>query len=41
MAVAAADDQVVAEMGALDVPGVVGARVVVQPGPARYRLAAG
>jgi acetyl-CoA C-acetyltransferase len=41
MALAAADDQVVAEMGALDVPGLVGAQVVVQPGPARYRLPTG
>ncbi len=41
MALAAADDEVVAAMGELDVPGAVGGSVVVQPGPARYRLAAG
>ncbi len=41
MALAAADDEVVEAMGALDVPGLVGGAVVVQPGPARYRLAAG
>jgi acetyl-CoA C-acetyltransferase len=41
MALAPADDEVVGAMGALDVPGLVGGAVVVQPGPARYRLAAG
>jgi acetyl-CoA C-acetyltransferase len=41
MALAPADDEVVEAMGALDVPGLVGGTVVVQPGPARYRLAAG
>ncbi len=39
MAVGAADDDTVAAVGALDVPGMVGGRVVVQPGAARYRLA--
>ena len=38
---APADDQVVGAMGGLDVPGPVGRSVVVQAGPARYRLAAG
>ena len=41
MALAPADDEVVGAMGSLDVPGLVGGPVVVQPGPARYRLAAG
>jgi hypothetical protein len=41
MALAAADDEVVGAVGELDVPGAVGSSVVVQPGPARYRLAAG
>ncbi len=41
MALAPADDEVIGAMGALDVPGLVGGPVVVQPGPARYRLAAG
>jgi acetyl-CoA C-acetyltransferase len=41
MALAAEDDEVVVAMGALDVPGLVGGSVVVRPGPARYRLAAG
>ena len=41
MALAAADDEVVRAVGELDVPGTVGGSVVVQPGPARYRLAAG
>jgi len=41
MALAAADDEVVAAMGGLDIPGLVGSPVVVQPGAARYRLAAG
>jgi hypothetical protein len=39
MAVAAADEETVAAVGALDVPGLVGGHVVVQPGAARYRLA--
>ena len=39
MAVAAADDETVGAVGALDVPGLVGGHVVVQPGAARYRLA--
>jgi acetyl-CoA C-acetyltransferase len=39
MAVAAADDETVTAVGALDVPGLVGGHVVVQPGAARYRLA--
>jgi acetyl-CoA C-acetyltransferase len=38
MAVAPADDEVIAAMGALDVPGLVGAPVVVEAGSARYRL---
>ncbi len=41
MALSAADDEVVRAMGALDGPGLVGGSVIVQPGPARYRLAAG
>ncbi len=41
MALAAADDEVLHAVGVLDVPGLVGGSVVVQPGPARYRLAAG
>ncbi len=41
MALAAADDEVVAAVGALDVPGLVGSPVVVQAGAARYRLATG
>ncbi len=41
MALAAADDEVVGAVGELDVPGLVGGSVIVQPGPARYRLAAG
>jgi acetyl-CoA C-acetyltransferase len=41
MALAPADDEVTEAMGPLDVPGLVGGTVVVQPGPARYRLAAG
>jgi acetyl-CoA C-acetyltransferase len=40
MAVAPADQEVTDAVGALDVPGRVGGTVVVQPGPARYRLAA-
>ncbi len=39
MAVGAADDDTVATVGVLDVPGLVGGDVVVQPGAARYRLA--
>ncbi|HEY5097645.1 MAG TPA: hypothetical protein VII46_06325, partial [Acidimicrobiales bacterium] len=41
MALAPADDEVVEAMGGLDGPGLVGGTAVVQPGPARYRLAAG
>ncbi len=39
MALAPADDGVVAAMGELDVPGLVGGSVVVQAGEPRYRLA--
>jgi acetyl-CoA C-acetyltransferase len=39
MAVSPADDQVVAAMGDTDMPGFIGATVVVQPGEPRYRLA--
>jgi len=39
MALAPADEGVVASMGTLDVPGLVGTELVVEPGPARYRLA--
>jgi acetyl-CoA C-acetyltransferase len=39
MAVAAADGDTVGAVGTLDVPGLVGGRVVVQPHTARYRLA--
>ncbi len=39
MALAPADDGVLEAMGALDVPGMVGTDVVVEPGQARYRLA--
>ncbi|MGD0881851.1 MAG: acetyl-CoA acetyltransferase [Acidimicrobiales bacterium] len=39
MALAPADDEVVAAMGDLDIPGVVGGTVVVQAGEPRYRLA--
>ena len=39
MALAPADDEVVAAMGDLDVPGLVGGAVVVQAGEPRYRLA--
>ena len=38
MAVAPADDDVVVAMGATDMPGLVGASVVVQAGEPRYRL---
>lgn len=41
MALAPADDQVAVAMGELDPIGLVGGAVIVQPGPARYRLAAG
>jgi acetyl-CoA C-acetyltransferase len=39
LAAAAADDEVLAVMGATDVPGLVGRSVVVQSGEPRYRLA--
>ncbi len=39
MALAPADDEVVAAMGELDIPGVVGRTVVVQADEPRYRLA--
>jgi acetyl-CoA C-acetyltransferase len=39
MALSPADDDVVAAMGATDVPGLVGGSVVVQAGEPRYRLA--
>ncbi len=39
MAVAAEDDETVRSMGGTDIPGSVGATVVVRPGAARYRLA--
>ncbi len=39
MAVSPADGEVIAEVGARDVAGLVGASVVVHPGAARYRLA--
>ncbi len=39
MALAPADEGVVAAMGTRDVPGMVGTELVVEPGPARYRLA--
>jgi acetyl-CoA C-acetyltransferase len=41
MAVAPADDEVIRAVGRLDVPGLVGAPIVVESGPARYRLAIG
>ena len=41
MALAPADPEVTEAVAALDGPGLVGGPVVVQPGPARYRLAAG
>jgi acetyl-CoA C-acetyltransferase len=41
MAVAPAHDDVVAAMGHLDVPGLVGSPVVVEAGAPRYRLATG
>jgi acetyl-CoA C-acetyltransferase len=39
MALAAADDDVVAAMGDTDMPGLIGGSVVVQAGEPRYRLA--
>ena len=39
MALAPADESVVAAMGETDVPGLVGESVVVQAGEPRYRLA--
>ena len=39
LALAPADDDVVAAMGATDMPGFVGGSVVVQAGEPRYRLA--
>ena len=39
MALAPADQGVLADMGETDVPGLVGGTVVVQPGEPRYRLA--
>jgi hypothetical protein len=41
MALAAADDDTLGALGAMDVPGLVGRSVVVQAGAARYRLATG
>ena len=41
MALAPADDEVTAEVGQMDVPGLVGTTVVVEPGEARYRLPMG
>jgi acetyl-CoA C-acetyltransferase len=41
MALSAADDDVVSEVGHLDVPGLVDTGVVVQSGAARYRLPLG
>ncbi len=41
MALAPADDEVTEAMSTQDGPGLVGGSVVVQAGPARYRLAAG
>jgi acetyl-CoA C-acetyltransferase len=41
MAVAPADDEVLAAMGGVDVPGLVGRPVVVPAGTARYRLPTG
>jgi acetyl-CoA C-acetyltransferase len=38
MAVAPADEEVTRTMGGLDVPGLVGAPIVIQAGAARYRL---
>jgi hypothetical protein len=39
MALAPADDGVLAAMGDVDVPGLIGGSVVVQAGEPRYRLA--
>jgi acetyl-CoA C-acetyltransferase len=39
MALAPADEEVTAAVGGLDVPGLVGTSVVVEPGAPRYRLA--
>ena len=39
MALAPADEEVVAAMGDTDMPGLIGGTVVVQPGEPRYRLA--
>jgi len=41
MALAPADEEVTDAMGRADVPGLIGSPVIVQPGPARYRLATG
>jgi acetyl-CoA C-acetyltransferase len=41
MAVAAADAEVTAAVGATDVPGLVGSSIFVEPGEARYRLTSG
>ena len=41
MALAPADEEVTDAMGRSDVPGLIGSSVIVQPGPARYRLATG
>jgi acetyl-CoA C-acetyltransferase len=41
MAVGPADDEVVASLGRMDVPGLVGSAIFVQPGEPRYRLATG
>jgi acetyl-CoA C-acetyltransferase len=41
MALAPADEEVVRSLGRLDVPGFIGAPIVVQGGAARYRLATG
>jgi acetyl-CoA C-acetyltransferase len=41
MALAPADDEVSATLGHLDIPGLVGSSIVVEPGEPRYRLATG
>jgi acetyl-CoA C-acetyltransferase len=41
MALAAADPEVIAAVGATDVPGLVGSSIWVEPGEARYRLPSG
>jgi acetyl-CoA C-acetyltransferase len=41
MALAPADAEVTAAVGASDVPGLVGSSIFVEPGEARYRLASG